>query len=409
MNAFKTLIVLLLLGSCQAHQSDERKAEDVSVESTISYWDTQRKGTNQFNQIPSEQWFDAAQKANIKLVRLVFEKWDAEQRDFILGNADNYQGIVESDFKKLLHFLDYANKLEIKVVITPISLPGDRWIQSNNNQNDGRIWTDSSYRQQAINYWKDLASHLKGHPALVGYNLVNEPHPESYHKKHNFWKRDLVEWYERVKGGPGDLNLFNQQMVSAIRSIDSEMPIIVESGLYATPWAFDYLEPIDDDKIIYSFHMYEPYVFVTRRLNQDRYVYPGIVNVKGLDTPFVLNKDGLRDFLEPVNEWARKHNIPSNRIWVGEFGCDRRLEGAEDYLSDLISIFNENKWHWSFYSYREDDGWDAMDYELGKKKVHYSYWDYQEAKKMHLHYDDIYHGVTDSFWEIFEREFEAGS
>lgn len=406
MKILKPIIVLLILSSFGSNILGQKAESTESTDTIISYWNEQRKGTNHFNQIPSKQWFDAARKANIKFVRLVFEKWDGEQRDFILGDADNYQGIVEGDFQKLLHFLDYANELNIKVVITPISLPGDRWIQSNNNEKDGRLWMDWDYRQQAVNYWKDLASLLKGHPAVVGYNLVNEPHPESYYKKHDFWKRDLPDWYKSVKESPGDLNLFNTQMVDAIRSVDTEMPIIIESGLYATPWAFDYLEPIKDEKVIYSFHMYEPYTFVTKRLNKGRYVYPGTIPIDGLEEPFELNKDGLTNFLEPINEWATKNKIPDNRIWVGEFGCDRSLEGAENYLADLISIFNENNWHWSFYSYREDDGWQAMDYELGKQKVHYTYWEYQEAETMHLHYDDIYNKVTDSFWQMFEKEFK---
>ena len=91
---------------------------------------------------------------------------------------------------------------------------------------------------------------------------------------------------------------------------------------------------------------------------------------------------------------------------MGEFGCDRSHEGAELYLHDLINIFNQNNWHWSFYSYREDDGWQAMDYELGKQKVHYTYWEYQETKSMHLNYDEIYNRIQDSFWDVLQKEFD---
>ena len=395
--------------SCTSNSQENEKKTTEPTNKLISYWNQQRKGTNHFNQTPSKEWFDAANEANIRFVRLVFEKWDGEQQDFILGNADNYQGIVESDFKKLSYFLDYANELNIKVVITPISLPGDRWIQSNNDQKDGRLWKSWDFRQQAIEYWKDLASRLKGYPAVVGYNLVNEPHPETYYKKHDFWKRDLLDWYNNVKGTPADLNLFNKQMVQGIRSVDAETPIIVESGLYATPWAFDYLVPIEDENIIYSFHMYEPYAFITKRLNKDRFKYPSSIPISNLNEPFELNKDSLIAFFKPIHEWASKNSIPNNRIWVSEFGCDRTIVGAELYLQDLITIFNDNDWHWSFYSFREDDGWPAMDYELGKRKVHYTYWEYQEAKTMHLHYDKVYENITDSFWQIFQNEFAETS
>ena len=49
--------------------------------------------------------------------------------------------------------------------------------------------------------------------------------------------------------------------MKAIREVDAETPIILDSGFYATAWAFKVLEPVLDDKTIYSFHMYEPYSF----------------------------------------------------------------------------------------------------------------------------------------------------
>ena len=314
-------------------------------------------------------------------------------------------GIVESDFLRLKHFLDYANDLDIKIVVTPISLPGARWVQMNNNIRDDKLWKDQHYREQAIQFWKDLASRLKNHPAVVGYNLVNEPHPEVAYNQYSFWDKGLPEWYQNIKGGQGDLNLFNTQMVGAIRSIDPNIPIIVESGLYATPWAFEYLEPLNDDKVIYSFHMYEPYAFTTESINKDKYSYPGRIFIEELNGDFELNKQGLEEFFNPIIEWSERNQIHSNRIWVGEFGCNRFINGVEHYLSDLISIFNKYQWHWSFYAYREDV-WQAMDYELGTEKVFYKYWEYQDSKNLHLNYDDIYKRVKNpSLWKVLSKEF----
>jgi hypothetical protein len=47
--------------------------------------------------------------------------------------------------------------------------------------------------------------------------------------------------------------------------------------------------------------------------------------------------------------------------------------GLEQYFKDLIRIFNKEDWHFSFYAFREDT-WDGMDYELGAKKLPWSYW-----------------------------------
>jgi len=331
----------------------------------ISFWDKQQKGANFFNAVPTREWFEAAAASNIKLVRLTYEKWKGAERDFLIGNVDDYKGIVEADLQKLVSVLDIADSLDIKIVVTPISLPGARWAQSNNRVKDGRLWKDFKYHEQTCRFWHDFAQRLKDHPAVVGYNIQNEPHPEIFNGKNSFWKNDLPEWYETIKGTPADLNLFYRNVIAAIRQVDNKTPIVVSPGLYATPWTFNYLEKIDDPNVVYSFHVYEPYQFTTFRLNDGKYKYPGKVPVDN-DPPleFDMNKTTMAGYLKPVSDWARQNNVTSNRIWAGEFGCSRKVEGAEKYLSDLIEIFNENGWHWAFYSYREDV-WEDKDYELG--------------------------------------------
>lgn len=371
----------------------------------ITFWDNQQKGTNYFNAAPTREWFESAAFANIKFVRLTYEKWEGEERDFLIGNADNYNGIVESDFQKLLTVLNIADSLKIKIVITPISLPGARWVQSNNGVRDGRLWKDEKFQAQTFRFWKDLAERLKNHPAIIGYNIQNEPHPEVFFGNPSFWKNELIDWYKSVKGTPADLNAFYSKAIAAIREVDKEIPIIIESGLYATPWAFSYLEKINDPNIIYSLHMYEPYHFTTQKINNDKYQYTGEIPITEIGTTFKLNKNSLKDFLDPVADWATKNNIPANRIWVGEFGCSRKVKGVKNYLYDLIEIFNEHKWHWSFYSYREDV-WDNMDYELGTGKVFWKYWEYSEKQELHLHYNEIYRKVKNNpIWPVFQKEF----
>ena len=374
--------------------------------SKISFWDNQQKGANYFNAIPTREWFESAATANIKFVRLTYEKWEGAERDFLIGNVDDYNGIVEADYQKLLRVLDIADSLKIKIVITPISLPGARWAQSNNRVKDGRLWKEEKFREQTCRFWKDLAQRLKDHPAVVGYNIQNEPHPEIFNGKYSFWKNDLPEWYETIKGTPADLNLFYRKVISSIREVDKETPIVVSPGLYATPWCFSYLEMIDDPNIVYSFHVYEPYQYTTLRLNDGKYKYPGKVPVDN-DPPleFDMNKTTMAGYLKPVSEWARKNNVPSNRIWAGEFGCSRKVIGVEKYLSDLIEIFNENGWHWAFYSYREDV-WENMDYELGTGLIPQNYWEYSSAKTLHLHYSEIYGQVKNNpIWPLFQNEF----
>ncbi len=61
---------------------------------------------------------------------------------------------------------------------------------------------------------------------------------------------------------------------------------------------------------------------------------------------------------------------------MAEFGCDRRVPGADAYLGDTIALAQEQGWHWAFYAFREDE-WDGMDYELGTEPLP---WRIREAR-----------------------------
>lgn len=413
--SFNTIILLITVAWISCNNLVDKTSETpiekdpamAIANEKMLFWDSQQKGVNAFNQTPKEEWYEAAKQANIKLVRLTFGKWKGVKRDFLVGNADKYEGIPEPDFQQLKKFLDIADEKGIKVVPTPLSLPGFRYVQNNNKIRDGRLWKDFTYWEQAIQYWTDIAQLLKGHPAVVAYGIVNEPYPEYFYGSKEFWNIDFKAWYAEHKDTPADLNLFYKKIVAAIRKVDGETPIVLESGQYATPWAFEGLQVLEDPYLIYSFHMYEPYGFTTYRINKEKYHYPGMFPIQELgDQNFNLNYDGLKDFFQPIVKWQSKNNVPANRIWVGEFGCDRRTKGVARYLGDLVHIFNAQQWHWALYSYREDV-WQAMDYELGTEKVYWKYWDWQAAKELNLHYDELYAKTADNpIWTIFKKEFE---
>src|SRR5271156_6793656 len=103
---------------------------------------------------------------------------DTPRRDFLIGDADSFTKISSQDLEILTAVLDQAHRNHIKIVITLLSLPGSRWKQNNQDVDDLRIWEQKEYRNQAILFWRDLAKRLKNHPAIVGYNILNEPHPE---------------------------------------------------------------------------------------------------------------------------------------------------------------------------------------------------------------------------------------
>ncbi len=342
----------------------------------MAFWDAPRHGGNSFNRLPPDQaYFDALRGYGATWVRLSYDKWQPRERDFLLGNADAYEGLPAADLATLRATLDRAHQAGLKVVIAPLSLPGMRWSQNNQGQFDDRLWQDKRYWSQAMTFWRDMARELKGHPAIAAYNLINEPAPE---KQGGLAEHadlgHMQQWYAKEQGTARDLPLLYRQLIAAIREEDADTPIMVDAGWYAAADAFGYWPaPLEDPRVLYSVHMYEPYA-ATSAPNMARkhpIAYPGPAPFAGQTQQW----DGQRveRYLRQPLAWAEAMGLPRSRLVVGEFGCMRRLPGCSQYLEDVLTVLDRNQLHWAFYSFREDN-WDGMDYELGSAKVPWRYW-----------------------------------
>lgn len=346
------------------------------------FWDSQRKGANYFNKIPSEQWFSDAKDLGLEWVRLAYDKWDSEHRDFLIGDASDYKGLVEKDLDKLKQVILWADKHDIKLVIAPLSLPGSRYRQNNGNKPDSRLWESYTYWDQAMRFWVDLAKELKDYDHIVAYNIVNEPHPElgagveEHYSPGNVSK--FCEWYDKIQDTPRDIYKFYTKIIREIQTADPGTAIMLDAGWYGQPGAFCYWpEAFSDKNILYAFHMYEPYEFTSNKnfKEKNNYVYPGNVPF-GNDTIY-WDENTIEAYFIPFLQWAKENKIPNTRIVAGEFGCMRKNEGAARYLKDVIDFFNKNSFHWAFYSFREDE-WDGYDYELGTESLDWKYWQAKE-------------------------------
>ena len=369
----------------------------------LAFWDEQRKGANGDGGYKYDDWFEAAAGFGIEFIRLSPVTWKSAGRDFLLGDADAFERVELTDLETLKSVLDVAHRHRVKVVLTMFSLPGARWRQQNENKFDYRLWRNESFQKQALAFWNELAKHLRGHPAVVGYNPLNEPHPA---RKDGFEEgntKGFERWMQEHRGTSADLNRFNRRIVETIRKVDERTPIIIDGWFHASPEGLSYLEPINDKAILYAFHSYGPWNYTTWRVNKGRFSYPEKMpeGWNGGTRAWTID-DLRRKNVLAVSEWAKRHNIPAKRIIVEEFGCDRRVSGAKEYLSDLIRIFNEQDWHWAFYSFRSPD-WDGMDYELGTAGLEWKYWKAREEGK---HHEEIIQRQDNPLWEVFKRELK---
>ena len=66
------------------------------------------------------------------------------------------------------------------------------------------------------------------------------------------------------------------------------------------------------------------------------------------------NRDWIVNDLRPVAEFAKRHGA---KIYVGEFSAAAWLPGAEKWMADCISVFNEYGWDWTYHAFRESPIW----------------------------------------------------
>jgi hypothetical protein len=342
----------------------------------IEFWDEPRHGANSFNATPPDAgYFEALRGHGATWVRLAFGKWPGTRRDFLAGSLDDYRKLDAADLATLRGALDRAHAAGLKIVVTPLSLPGARWKQQNDDRFDDRLWSEERYWQDAARYWRDLAEALADHPAVAAYNLVNEPAPERKGGlDDDASAAEAAAWYEKQRGTSRDLSRLYLMLIAAIREVDPLTPVMVDAGNYASAAAFTHWPAkLPDERVLYSFHMYEPWVATSG---------PNLKRAQPLGYPAAIPGDKgevfwdaarVADWLAQPFAWAKSRGIPPSRLVAGEFGCMRRWKPCPRYLEDVLTVLDRERAHWAFYAFRED-AWDGMDYELGDKPLPAAYW-----------------------------------
>lgn len=393
------LMSCLLLTSC-VHQTI--KLPKTVVTPSENYLREQffsSTGANFFNEEEDFERLLAAKRLGINWVRLSPSKWKSslypeQQSTFLVGPKDKkYSGLIKEDLDRLLTVLGWAHELELKVVLTFLTVPGRVFAQHNGGKQDERLWLSFDMQDEAIQFFTDVALYVGHHPALIAINPINEPAPETVQPAFNDWhKGDYLAWYRSVEGSPRDLNQFYERVVTSMRKARNRLPIMLDAGLFAHPSAFVYLKPVDDPYIFYSFHWYMPFVYSQRETN---YSYPGLAPIdeqqKGAQQ-VLWNKARLEEMLAPVVTWARSNELHLDRVVVGEYGVNRLMPGAKEYLADSRALFKQYGFMHALYGFREQH-FARMDYELGARQKIYPYW---QALEQH---------VTPHYGKISDNEF----
>ncbi|MDP6634119.1 MAG: cellulase family glycosylhydrolase [Phycisphaerae bacterium] len=200
-----------------------------------------------------------------------------------------------------------------------------------------RMFTDKRYQQKFLDVWKLLARRYKGRKIIYAYDLINEPVDVRVHPK------GVLGWRELAT-----------QAARLIRQIDPDKPIVFEPGPWGSCAGFDEMAPLDLDRVIYSFHMYQPHTF-THQFNTTK-EFPKGIEYPGAIRGVKWDKARLLTAMQPAIDFQREFNV---QIYVGEFSAIRWApnESAYRYNRDLIELFEDAGWDWAYHAYREWQGW----------------------------------------------------
>lgn len=339
----------------------------------MDYWKEQRRGSNGSFSTFRESWFKEAKEANLDYIRLITFELSSDKKHFLIGESDNFKKLNQVDLEYLRKILDAADKYEVKIVLTMFELPGRVFYDEDRKEKDRRLWEDKKYWNQSFELWKQLANEFKDHPAVVAYNPINEP-DSAVNAGFEGPSSGFKKWLKETKGTASDLNLFNKKMIDAIREVDKNTPIMIDGYFYADPQGLPFMDTYDDPNILYAFHNPAPWQFAAYRINKGRYSYPDKMPRYWNGPTKKWNMKDLKKTLNPVHKFIKKNDIAIYQIVASEVWCDRRVKGCAEYFKDILSLYNEEEWHWSFYAFRNDTAWTGLDYELGSEEIKGNYW-----------------------------------
>lgn len=267
------------------------------------------------------------EKWGVNLIRLQFNRtpdYPGSLEESLLA----YDKKIDDYLNKLDWVLKEASKRDWKVVVALFGMPGGRL-----PSHDFRLTGDKRCFDHFVETWRKIARRVKGHPAVYGYDLMNEPF---------------------VRAVPTYIDYWNAQRICAeeIRKIDPDTTIIVEGPHLRSTDGFAYLTPLKMDNVIYQVHVYWPQEYTHQGVGANP-LYP---EVAWPDKKRDWDAAHLRHMLRFVRDFERRYGA---KIYVGEFSAIGWAQAPEKYLEDVIQMIEDSGWDWSYHAFREWEAWDV--------------------------------------------------
>ncbi len=194
---------------------------------------------------------------------------------------------------------------------------------SDNSSRQTLFWRHPHFQDRFVALWEELARRYKGNETIAGYNVMNEPVTNAPAGRFNADREYTTdgETFNRVY----------RRVVEKIRAVDPDHIVFLEGDLFSS--RFEKLDAPFAENLAYSSHnytspTYDPSRKEIARERRDE-------NLRRQRELFLAHEG---------TQYARKYNVP---LWVGEFGAN-----GGSSLEDQVRVFEENKAHWTFWTYK---------------------------------------------------------
>lgn len=308
----------------------------------IGGWLSQCQHTNEhYDTFITESDFSELSKWNIDHVRIPI--------DYNLIENENGE-FIESGMTYIQKAVDWCKKYSLNMVLDLHKTAGYSF---DNGENESGFFDNIAMQERFYKLWEEIAVRFGKYHDFIAFELLNEVTDIEFSEKWNKISRNCIE---RIKKIASDINIiiggYNNNSIEAVEAL--ELPY--------------------DDKIVYTFHCYEPLVFTHQGAHwvenmplDFKLKYPDKagnyishkVNLKlSIADPLEnLNPDDADIFdamFEKVVKIAEERNVP---LYCGEYGVINLAdkESTLEWYKAINKSFNKYGISHAAWCYKQKD------------------------------------------------------